>query len=50
MKKLFLVLFLCTLASNAFAKVEGWRCDLVESILIDELSKSAEKVIKADAP
>ena len=35
MRKLLLVLFLCSLASNALAKVEIWECDNAEYIKID---------------
>jgi len=31
MRKLLLVLFLCSLASTAFAKVEIWKCDFDEN-------------------
>ncbi len=44
MKKLLLLLFLFTLSSNALAKVEIWKCDILGTIEIYKIDTSIPMV------
>ena len=49
MKKILLILFLCSLVSGtAFAKVEIWECEIVKSGNMRDLSIFSKKYFKLD--